>query len=73
MTSAKICKGFPMSEKFDHKKIEAKWQKKWEEEKLYTPDIDDAKNPFYNLWMFPYPWEQSFHRQDPTYMVGLRE
>ncbi|MEK9178340.1 MAG: class I tRNA ligase family protein, partial [Patescibacteria group bacterium] len=47
--------------KFDHQKIEEKWRKKWEEEKLYSPDLKNAKNPFYNLMMFPYPSAEGLH------------
>jgi leucyl-tRNA synthetase len=61
MTSDKICKGFSMQKKYDHTSIEKKWQKKWEEAKLYVADIDSAKNPFYNLWMFPYPSAEGLH------------
>ena len=46
---------------YDHRKIESKWQKKWEELGLYTPDVLKAKNPFYNLWMFPYPSGEGLH------------
>ena len=39
---------------YNPKEIEQKWQKVWEETKLYvTPK--DPKKPFYNLVMFPYP------------------
>jgi len=47
--------------KYDHKKIEAKWQKKWEEQGLYIIDIDSVKKPFYNLYMFPYPSAEGLH------------
>jgi len=47
--------------KFDHKSVETKWQKIWEEEKLYIPDIDSAPKPFYNLWMYPYPSAEGLH------------
>jgi leucyl-tRNA synthetase len=46
---------------FDHKTVEAKWQKKWEKEKLFNPDISQAKDKFYNLWMFPYPSAEGLH------------
>jgi leucyl-tRNA synthetase len=40
--------------KYDPTKIEAKWQKIWQETGLYkTPT--KPKKPFYNLVMFPYP------------------
>ena len=42
-------------------KIEKKWQKIWEEKKLYQTDINDTKNPFYCLVMFPYPSGDRLH------------
>ena len=55
-----------MSEKtiipeYNFKKQEEKWQKKWEAEKLYQPDLDKAQKPFYNLMMFPYPSAEGLH------------
>lgn len=48
---------------YNHKLIEKKWQDKWEEEKLYSPDISKTKkeDKFYNLWMFPYPSAEGLH------------
>jgi len=46
---------------YNHKEIEKKWQKKWEEEKIYQVDLDKAKKPFYNLMMFPYPSAEGLH------------
>ena len=47
---------FGMNEKYDHKKIEAKWQKKWQEDNLYkTEDEVKGKPNFYALVEFPYP------------------
>src|SRR3989344_5629481 len=41
---------------YDHKKIEKKWQKAWEDEKLYeTPDKVKGKDNHYLLVEFPYP------------------
>jgi len=51
-----------MAIKFDHKKIEAKWSGKWEKEGIYSPkDMKAGKNPFYNLWTFPYPSAEGLH------------
>ncbi|MCK4554706.1 class I tRNA ligase family protein, partial [Candidatus Parcubacteria bacterium] len=47
--------------KYNHKKIESKWQKKWQDEKLYQVDLNKAKKPFYNLMMFPYPSAEGLH------------
>src|SRR3989304_10556071 len=48
-------------ENFETTKTEAKWRKKWEEAGLYTPDINKAENPFYNLLMYPYPSAEGLH------------
>jgi leucyl-tRNA synthetase len=47
--------------KYNHQKIEKKWQKKWLAERTYEPDLDGAKKPFYNLMMFPYPSAEGLH------------
>ncbi|HUC94379.1 MAG TPA: class I tRNA ligase family protein [Candidatus Saccharimonadales bacterium] len=60
MTSAKICKEFGMSEKFDHKKIEAKWQKRWKEAGIYNTGSSPSKKK-YILDMFPYPSGSTMH------------
>jgi leucyl-tRNA synthetase len=41
--------------------IEPKWQQTWEAEKLYQPDLDTSKKPFYTLMMFPYPSAEGLH------------
>lgn len=47
---------------YDHRKVEAKWQKRWEEESVNHPKkMGGAKKPFYNLWMFPYPSAEGLH------------
>ena len=46
---------------YNPREIEKKWQQQWEKDKLYTPDIPGAKDPFYNLWMFPYPSAEGLH------------
>ncbi|MDP3741487.1 MAG: leucine--tRNA ligase [bacterium] len=42
--------------KYDHRKIEARWQKVWEKQKLHkVPDAVKGKENFYTLVEFPYP------------------
>ena len=41
--------------------IEVKWQKYWEENKTFSPDLKNAKNPYYTLMMFPYPSAEGLH------------
>ena len=48
-------------QKYDHRKIEAKWNKKWLDVSLNQTDINEAKKPFYNLMMFPYPSAEGLH------------
>ena len=40
--------------KYDHKKIESKWQKYWDEKKTFKAEIDPSKPKYYILDMFPY-------------------
>ncbi len=46
---------------YDHKTIEAKWQKMWEEENLYKADDNSLKPKFYSLIEFPYPSGKGLH------------
>jgi len=48
-------------EKYNHSKIEKKWQKFWEKNKINQVNLDLAKKPFYNLMMFPYPSAEGLH------------
>ncbi|MFA6273034.1 MAG: leucine--tRNA ligase [Candidatus Paceibacterota bacterium] len=46
---------------YDHKKIEKKWQKFWEKEKLWQAKDKDKKPKFYGLIEFPYPSGEGLH------------
>ena len=51
---------------FDHKQIEPKWQKYWDENKTFFTDVWDFSKPkFYALDMFPYPSGQGLHVGHP--------
>ena len=41
--------------KYDHIKIEKKWQQIWEETQIYKTNENSPKEKFYSLVMFPYP------------------
>ena len=45
----------------DFKKIEAKWQKRWEKEKTFQTKEDPKKKKFYVLEMYPYPSGSGLH------------
>lgn len=46
---------------YEHDLIEKKWQEIWEKNKTFSPDLKNAKNPYYNLMMFPYPSAEGLH------------
>ncbi len=47
--------------KYDHKEIEKKWQRYWEEKKLFKAEVDPSKPKYYILDMFPYPSGAGLH------------
>jgi len=50
-----------MSNKYNHTKIETKWQEVWSKTELYKTDFDSNKKKYYNLVMFPYPSADFLH------------
>lgn len=47
--------------KYKPSDLENKWQKIWDQDKIYSPHLTQAKRPFYNLMMFPYPSAEGLH------------
>ena len=51
---------------YNHKKIEEKWEKYWEDNKTFKTDTRDFSKPkFYALDMFPYPSGVGLHAGHP--------
>ena len=57
--------------KYDHKKIEAKWQKYWEDKKLFVAADKSAKKRYYCLIEFPYPSGDGLHVGHPRSYTAL--
>ncbi len=57
---------------YNHQKIEKKWQKIWEKEKIFEPNFKKprGKGKFYNLMMFPYPSAEGLHVGNIYAFVG---
>jgi len=47
--------------RYDHKNIEAKWQKYWDQNKTFKVEVDLTKPKFYVLDMFPYASGAGLH------------
>ena len=51
--------------KYDFAAIEPKWQRRWEEAKVYAAGENSSKPKFYGLVEFPYPSGQGLHVGHP--------
>ncbi len=59
-----------MSEDYNFKAIEEKWQKIWEEEEVFKASEDPQKIKYYCLEMYPYPSGRIHMGQVRNYSIG---
>ncbi len=57
--------------KYDFKNIEAKWQKRWEEEQAFCAENGSEKEKFFGLIEFPYPSGQGLHVGHPRSYTAM--
>ncbi len=57
--------------KYNHKTVEEKWQKIWEEKGVFHASNDSDKEKFYALIEFPYPSGQGLHVGHPRPYTAL--
>ena len=60
-----------MAELYNHKVVEKKWQKVWDDEKAFAATNDYSKPKFYALVEFPYPSGQGLHVGHPRPYTAL--
>ncbi|MBQ8597302.1 MAG: leucine--tRNA ligase [Lachnospiraceae bacterium] len=60
-----------MAELYNHREVESKWQKIWDDEKAFQVSDDYSKPKYYALVEFPYPSGQGLHVGHPRPYTAL--
>ncbi len=60
-----------MADPYDHKVVESKWQRIWDEEHAFVASEDYSKPKYYALVEFPYPSGQGLHVGHPRPYTAL--
>lgn len=60
-----------MSELYNHREVETKWQKIWDDNRAFAASDDFSKKKYYALVEFPYPSGQGLHVGHPRPYTAL--
>ena len=60
-----------MATAYNHKVVEKKWQKVWDDNKAFAATDDYSKPKYYALVEFPYPSGQGLHVGHPRPYTAL--
>ena len=60
-----------MATPYNHREVESRWQKVWDEEKAFKTSSDYSKPKYYALVEFPYPSGQGLHVGHPRPYTAL--
>ncbi len=60
-----------MAQPYNHREVEEKWQKIWDDEKAFKTSDDYSKPKYYALVEFPYPSGQGLHVGHPRPYTAL--
>ncbi len=60
-----------MAEPYNHREVEQKWQRIWDEERAFATSDDYSKPKYYALVEFPYPSGQGLHVGHPRPYTAL--
>ena len=60
-----------MAQVYNHREVETKWQKIWDDEKAFKTSNDYSKPKYYALVEFPYPSGQGLHVGHPRPYTAL--
>ena len=58
------------SSRYDFAAIETKWQQRWADTKIHKAGVDEGKEKYYVLEMFPYPSGRIHMGHVRNYSIG---